>query len=41
MFLDDLYVSAFKFVDLTYSGAWSTVATQAAVYKIGSNFGLH
>jgi hypothetical protein len=25
-------------VDLTYSGAWSTVVTQAAV---GSNFGLH
>ena len=38
---DDLYVSALRFVDLIYSGGWSTVVTQAAVYKIGSNFGLH
>ena len=37
--LDDLYVSAF--VDSKYSCGWSTVVTQAAVYKIGSNFGLH
>ena len=37
--LDDLYVSALRFVDLTYSGGWSTVVTQAAVYKIGSILG--